>query len=178
MAIFQGGVIKIQSPCIFILTHGFTSYILLSGMNLKLSIHTATAFLRKTLSIILIVSISIGFSIGSALANSCQGGADCIICAELPHRHVPGAGADMEDPDCRTAGQNSTCGFEASRNPDEFQGIVSSVRSYHQAHAGIFAAVSDENGQILLPKGFVSQFLLSDSGGAAPIYLLNQSLLC
>jgi hypothetical protein len=147
-------------------------------MNLKLSIHTATAFLRKTLSIILIVCISIGFSIGSALANSCQGGADCIICAELPHRHVPGAGADMEDPDCRTAGQNSTCGFEASRNPDEFQGIVSSVRSYHQAHAGIFAAVSDENGQILLPKGFVSQFLLSDSGGAAPIYLLNQSLLC
>ena len=145
-------------------------------MNLKLNIHTA--FLRKALSIILIVSISIGFSIGSALANSCQGGADCLICAELPHRHVPGAGAGMEDPDCRTAGQNSTCGFEASRNPDEFQGIVSSVRSYHQAHAGIFAAVSDENGQILLPKEFVSQFLLFDSGGAAPIYLLNQSLLC
>jgi hypothetical protein len=145
-------------------------------MNLKLSINAATAVLRKTLSIILIVCISIGFSIGSALANSCQGGADCIICAELPHRHVPGAG--VEDPDCRTAGQNSTCGFEASRNPDEFQGIVSSVRSYHQAHAGIFAAVSDENGQILLPKGFVSQFLLSDSGGTAPIYLLNQSLLC
>ena len=145
-------------------------------MNLKLNIHTA--FLRKALSIILIVSISIGFSIGSALANSCQGGADCLICAELPHRHVPGAGAGMEDPDCRTAGQNSTCGFEASRNPDEFQGIVSSVRSYHQAHAGIFAAVSDENGHILLPKEFVSQFLLFDSGGAAPIYLLNQSLLC
>ena len=145
-------------------------------MNLKLNMHIA--FLRKALSIILIVSISIGFSIGSALANSCQGGADCLICAELPHRHVPGAGAGMEDPDCRTAGQNRTCGFEASRNPDEFQGIVSLVRSYHQAHAGIFAAISDKNGQILLPKEFVSQFLLFDSGGAAPIYLLNQSLLC
>jgi hypothetical protein len=62
--------------------------------------------------------------------------------------------------------------------PDEFRGIVSSVRSYHQVHAGIFAAVSDEYGQALLPKEFTPQFLLSDSGGTAPIYLLNQALLC
>jgi hypothetical protein len=84
----------------------------------------------------------------------------------------------MEDPDCRTAGQNSTCGFEASQNPKEFQGIVSSARSYHQEHSGIFAAVSDEYGQTLLQKEFVLQFLLSDSGGAIPIYLRNQALLC
>jgi hypothetical protein len=145
-------------------------------MNLELNTHTA--FLRKALNIILIVFMSVGFSFGGGLAGNCQGGADCPVCNELPHGHVPGEAADMENPGCPPDGQNSTCGFEASRNPDEFQGIVSSVRSYHQAHAGIFAAVSDENGQILLPKGFVSQFLLSDSGGAASIYLLNQSLLC
>jgi hypothetical protein len=84
----------------------------------------------------------------------------------------------MEDPGCPLGGQNSTCGFETSQAPDEFRGIVSSVRSYHHPYAGIFAVVSDEYGQTLLPKEFVPQFLLSDSGGAAPIYLLNQALLC
>ncbi|OEU62793.1 MAG: hypothetical protein BBJ57_07130 [Desulfobacterales bacterium PC51MH44] len=145
-------------------------------MNLKLNIRHALS--RKTICIILMLVISIGFSFGAALANSCQGGADCFICADLPHRHVPVAAAEMEDPGCRPAGQNSTCGFETSQGPDEFQGIVSSVRSYHQVYAGIFAVVSDEYGQTLLPKEFVPQFLLSDSGGAAPIYLLNQALLC
>ena len=145
-------------------------------MNLELNIHTA--FLRKALSIILIVFMSVGFSFGGALAGNCQGGADCPVCAQLPHGHVPGAAADMENPGCPPDGQNSTCGFEASQDPDEFRGIVSAVRSYHQAYAGIFAAVSDEYGQTLLPKEFVPQFLLSDSGGTAPVYLLNQALLC
>jgi hypothetical protein len=49
---------------------------------------------------------------------------------------------------------------------------------YHQAYSGIFAAGSDEYGQFCFPGEFVSQFPLSDSGGQAPIYLLNQSLLC
>jgi len=145
---------------------------------MKLERNILKPFCRTAICIILMLFISIGFSFGAALANSCQGGADCLICADLPHRHVPVAEAEMEDPGCRPAGQNRTCGFETSRNPDEFRGIASSVRSYHQAHAGIFAAVSDEYGRIRLSKEFVSQFLLSDSGGAAPIYLLNQSLLC
>jgi hypothetical protein len=145
-------------------------------MNIDLNI--LKPFCRTAICIISILFISIGFSFGGALAASCQGGAACLVCAELPHGHAPAAGADMENPGCPLGGQNSTCDFETSQNPDEFQGIVSSVRSYHQAHAGIFAAVSDEYGQTLLPKEFVPQFLLSDSGGAAPIYLLNQVLLC
>ena len=166
-----------QYPNAFlILTPNFLSYILLGGMNIDLNI--LKPFCRTAICIILMLFISIGFSFGAALANSCQGGADCLICADLPHRHVPVAEAEMEDPGCRPAGQNSTCGFETSQAPDEFRGIVSSVRSYHHPYAGIFAAVSDEYGQTLLPKEFVPQFLLSDSGGAAPIYLLNQALLC
>jgi hypothetical protein len=85
---------------------------------------------------------------------------------------------DMAPHGCQPAEQNSTCGFETSQNPDEFHGIVSSARSYHQAYSGIFAAGSDEYGQFCFPGEFVSQFPLSDSGGQAPIYLLNQSLLC
>jgi hypothetical protein len=136
-------------------------------MNLELYIHPA--FLRKALNIFLIVFVSIGFSFGGALANGCQGGADCMVCAELPHGHVPGAMTDMENPGCPPGEQNATCGFEAGQDPDE-RGLVSAVRSYHQGHDGIFAAVFDEYGQTLLPKEFVPQFLLSDSRGTAPIY--------
>jgi hypothetical protein len=145
-------------------------------MNLELKIYSP--FLQKALSIILAVFMGIGFSFGGALANSCQGGADCPVCVKLPHGHVPGAAAGMETPGCPSGEQNSTCGFEANQDPAEFRSIVSSVRSYRQAHAGIFASVSDEYAQTLLPKEFIPQILLSESGGAAPIYLLNQSLLC
>jgi len=145
-------------------------------MNLKFKIRAP--FLPKALSIIMTVLMGIGFSIGGALANSCQGGVNCPVCAEMPHGHVPGTTAGMEKPGCPAGGQNSTCGFEAGRGPDELRSIVSSVRSYQQAYTGIFAAVSDEFGQNLLPKEFVPQIQLSDSGGATPIYLLNQSLLC
>jgi hypothetical protein len=146
------------------------------GMNSELNM--LNPFGRKVICIILVLLTVIGFSFGSAAANSCEGGADCPICANLTHGHVPGAAADMENPGCPQDGQNSPCGFEASQDPDDFRGMVSAVRSYHQVHTGIFAAVSDEYGQTLLPKEFVLQFLLSDSGGTAPIYLFNQALLC
>ena len=145
---------------------------------MKLELNILKPFGRKTICIILVLLTGIGFAFGGALADSCQGGADCPVCAERPHGHVPGAAADMENPGCPSGGQNAACGFEASQDPDELRGIVSAVRSYHQAYAGIFAAVSDEYGQTFLPKEFVPQFLLSDSGGTAPIYLLNQALLC
>lgn len=141
-------------------------------MNVKLNIFKALVL------IFLVLFISIGLSPGGALADNCQEGPDCFKCAEIPHRHVPGAAAGMEDPDCRTTGQDSTCGFEASQIPSEFPGIVSSVRSHQQAHTGIFAAVSAEYAQTRLTGEFVTQFLLPDSGGIAPIYLLNQALLC
>ena len=122
--------------------------------------------------------VSISFYPGGAIADNCQGGADCLKCAELTHRHFPGAVADMGDSDCRTAGQDNRCGFETSQIPDEFQGIISSDRSYYQAHTGIFAAASVEYGQNHLPDEFVTQFPLSDPGGTAPIFLLTQALLC
>jgi hypothetical protein len=145
---------------------------------MKLKLYMRPAFLRKSLSIILIAFMGIGFSFSGALASSCHGGAECLVCAELPHGHVPGVMPDMENPGCPPDGQNSTCGFEASQDPVEFQGIVSSIRLYHNTDAGIFAALMDEYGQALLPKEFVPQSLLSDSSGTAPIYLLNQTLLC
>jgi hypothetical protein len=145
-------------------------------MKLKKSI--LKSFCRTAIYTISILSISIGFSFGGALAENCQGGAVCPVCTERPHGHVPGAAADMENPGCPSGGQNATCGFVAGQDPDEFRGIISAVRSYHQVHAGIFAAVSDEYCQTFLPKEFTPQFLLSDSGGTAPIYLLNQALLC
>jgi len=145
---------------------------------MKLELDMLKPFGRKAICIILILLTGIGFAFGSAAANSCEGSTDCLVCAKLTHGHIPGAAADMENPGCPSGGQNAACGFEASQEPDEFRGIVSAVRSYHQVHAGIFAAVSDEYGQTLLPKEFAPQFLLSDSGGTAPIYLLNQALLC
>ena len=145
---------------------------------MKIELNILTPFGQKSIFVILILLTGIGFAFGSAAANSCEGGADCPVCAGLPHGHVPGAAADMERPGCPPDGQNSTCGFETGREPVEFHAIVSTVRSYHQSHSGIFAAVSDEYSQTLFPKEFIPQFLLSDSGETAAIYLLNQALLC
>ena len=111
-------------------------------MNLELNIRTA--FLRKALNITLALFISLGFSFSGALADNCQGGIDCLVCAELSHGHVPGAVANIENPGCTPIGSNSTCDIEANQNPDKFRGIVSPVRSYHPWYTGIFAAVSDE----------------------------------
>jgi hypothetical protein len=135
-------------------------------------------FGRKAICIILVLLAGIGFSFGSAAANSCEGGVNCPACVDLSHGHVPGAAADMENPACPQDGKNSTCGFEAGLDPDEFRGIVSTARSYQQSYSGIFAAVSDEYGQIHSPKRFVSKFLSTDSEETTLIYLLNQTLLC
>ena len=145
---------------------------------MKLDKKMLKPFCRKLVCIISILSVSIGFALGGALANSCQGGADCLKCAEVTHRHLPGAVAGMGDSDCRNAGQNSRCSFETSQIPDEFKGIISSDRSYYQAHTGIFATASDEYCKTHLPDEFVEQFSLSNSGDTTTIYLLNQALLC
>ena len=130
-------------------------------MNLELYIYPA--FLRKALSIFLIVFMGIGFSLGGVLADNCQGGTDCPVCANLTHGHVPGAAADMVNPGCPLDGQSSNCGFEAGRDPDEFSGIVSTARSYHQAYAGIFATVSAEFGHALPPIQFFLNFPIINS---------------
>jgi hypothetical protein len=145
-------------------------------MNAELNI--LNPFARKVICIILVLLTGIGFSFGSAAANSCEGGVNCTVCANLTHGHLPGAAADMENTGCPLDGQNSTCGFEAGLDPDESRGIVSTVRSYQQSYSGIFAAVSDEYDEIPFSKESVPQFLLSNSGRTTPIYLFNQALLC
>jgi hypothetical protein len=145
-------------------------------MNVKLNIRKG--FSRKAICFIFVLFISISFPLSGVMADSCKGGVGCLNCTEPVHSHVPDTQMDMAPHGCQPAAQNSTCGFETSQSPAEFHGIVSSVRSYHQAYSGIFAAGSDEYGQFRFPGEFVSQFPLSDSGGQAPIYLLNQSLLC
>jgi hypothetical protein len=151
-------------------------------MNLKLSIRIRKrkrkAFARKAICIIFVLFISISFPLSGAMADSCKGGAGCLDCTEAAHSQVPGTQAGMAPHGCQPAEQNSTCGFETGQSPDEFHGIVSSARSYHQTYSGIFAAASDEYGRSRFPGELISQFPLSDSGGQAPIYLLNQSLLC
>jgi hypothetical protein len=134
-------------------------------------------FCRTAICIISMLILSIGFSFGGALASNCQGGAGCLVCAELPHGHVAGRTADMQNPGCTPGGQNGSCGFEAHQDPDEFHGIVSSVRSYNPVNTGIFTAASNGTVPSLLTGEFISKFVLSDSDGAVPLYLQNQSLL-
>jgi hypothetical protein len=145
---------------------------------MKYEQRTYNPFWRTVICIISIPLISIGFSFSHAMAENCQGGADCLVCVERPHGHFPLVRANMEHPGCPAVGPNNPCGFEASQGPDEFHGIVSAVRICRQIYAGIFAVVSDEYGQTRLTGEFIPQFRLPDSRGTAPIYLLNQSQLC
>jgi hypothetical protein len=101
-------------------------------MNFKINIRKV--FSRKAICIIFVLFISISFPLSGVMADSCKGGVGCLDCTEPAHSHVPGTQMDMAPHGCQPAEQNSTCGFETSQNPDEFHGIVSSARSYHQAY--------------------------------------------
>jgi hypothetical protein len=145
-------------------------------MNLKLNIRKG--FSRKAICFSIVLFISMSFPFSRAMADGCKGGVGCLDCTEPAHSHVPGTQMDMTPHGCQPAEQNSTCGFETGQSPDEFYGIVPSARAYHPVYSGIFAIAVDDYGQFSVSGELISQFPLSDSGGQAPIYLLNQSLLC
>jgi hypothetical protein len=135
-------------------------------------------FSRKVCCVILILFISISFSLNGAMAKSCNGGPDCLNCVELAHPHVPGEMADMENHGCGSGQKDGTCSFEAGRSPDEFHGIVSAARPDNHEYSGIFTAGPVEFDPSYLSGETISLFLSSDSGKTTPIYLLHQSLLC
>lgn len=145
-------------------------------MRIKLNILNSSS--RKACCIVFTLFISISFSLGGALANGCEGGPDCLNCAQLAHLHVSGAEADMENHGCRPGDNNGTCGVETNQNPDEFHGIVSAVRSDNHEYSGIFTNASGEHGQSYLSGESLSQFHARGSVRIIPIYLLNHSLLC
>jgi len=145
-------------------------------MSLKLNI--GNVCFRTAICIGVILLVSVGYSFGGARAESCQGGADCLICARQPHHHAADTSTHMATPGCWPDGQNSSCGFEAAPDAEKFYGIASTVRPLHPERSAIFAGTSDEEGQFRLSRGRISLFSLSEPGGKAPIYLLNHSLLC
>ena len=149
---------------------------LLGGMNLKPNI--LKSFSRRTLWTLFILFVGISFSTGGVLANSCQGGADCINCAAAAHPHLPGMAAEMVNQGCQPADQNRSCGFEAGHSADDFDKMATVVTSDTDLFGGIFSAASDESDQAHLYREFISQFQYPDRGELTPIYLLNLSLLC
>ena len=145
-------------------------------MNLKLNI--VNVFSRRTLCIMFILLVGISFSAGGVMANSCQGGAGCLNCAAAAHPHIPGMDAEMANQGCRSAEQNSSCGFETGRSADEFDRTAAVVKSGTHPYSGIFSAASDESDQAHLYREFITQFQNPDRSELTPIYLRNLSLLC
>ena len=135
-------------------------------------------FSRKALWIAFILLIGFSFSTGGVLASSCQGGADCLICATAVHPHLPGMDVEMVNPGCQSADQNGSCGFEAGQSPDDLEAIAAVVKSGSHPPPGIFSAAFVESGQAYLYQGFNTQFQYPDRSELTPIYLLNLSLLC
>ncbi len=145
-------------------------------MNRKLNI--LNAFSRKALCIAFILSIALSLSAGGVLANSCQGGADCLNCVAAAHPHITGMDVEMVNQGCQSAEQNSSCGFEAGRSADEFDRVATVAESGTHPYSGIFLAASDESDQTHLYRGFITQLQYPDRSELTPIYLLNLSLLC
>lgn len=145
-------------------------------MNLKRNM--GNSILLKALCSGLILFLSVGFSFGGAQAGSCRGGADCLICAQQPHRHLPGAQTTMEKPGCRPAEQNRTCGFVSAQGAEKIYGIASSVRSFDPVRSAPFVSATDEDGRFPLSGGLIAPYFLENQGLKAPIYVRNHSLLC
>jgi len=145
-------------------------------MNLKFNI--GNTFFRKGFFVSLMLLMGIGFSFSGAQADSCRGGADCLICAQQSHRHLPGAQVTIENPGCRPTEQNSTCGLKTARGSEEVYGIASPVRLLNPVRSAILVNASDEDGQFPFTGGLIAPYFLGDQDLKAPIYLRNHSLLC
>ena len=145
-------------------------------MNQKLNI--LNAFSRKALCIAFLLLIGFSFSVGSVLANSCQGGADCLNCAAAAHPHIPGMDLEMVNQGCQSAEQNRSCGFETGHSADEFDNLAAVVKSGTHPSSGIFSAASDQSDQADLYLEFITPFQNHYRSELTPIYLLNLSLLC
>jgi hypothetical protein len=135
-------------------------------------------FSRRTLWILFILFAGLSFSTSGVMANSCQGGADCLNCAAAAHPHLPGMDPEMVNPGCQSAEQNGSCGFEAGHSTDDFDKMAAVVKSGTRPYSGIFSTASDESDQTHLYREFITQFQYPDRGKLTPIYLLNLSLLC
>jgi len=145
-------------------------------MNRKLNI--LNAFSRKAIRIAFLLLIGFSFSAGGVLANSCQGGADCLNCAAAAHPHIPGMDVEMVNKGCQPAEQNSSCGFKAGRSADQFDRITTVAESGTHTYSGIFSAASDQSDQADLYREFITPFQNHYRSESTPIYLLNLSLLC
>ena len=145
-------------------------------MNPKINIRNVLP--RKARCIAFILLIGFIFSTGSVLANSCQGGPDCLTCAAAAHPHIPAMDVEMVNQGCQSAEQNSSCGFETGRSADEIDRTAAVVKSNTHPYSGIFSAASDESDQAHLYREFITQFQSPDRSELTPIYLLNLSLLC
>ena len=145
-------------------------------MNRKLNM--LRVFTRKAICISFTLLIALSFSAGSVMANSCQGGPDCLNCAAAAHPHIPGMDMEWINQSCQPAEQNRSCGFESGTGADDSGKMARIVNSGTHPFSVIFSIASDEYDQSQLYRDFLTQFQYPDRGELTPIYLLNLSLLC
>jgi hypothetical protein len=145
-------------------------------MNLKFNMRHS--ILLKALCVSLILFLGVGFSFAGAQANSCEGGAGCLICARQAHHYLPGVQTRVEKPGCSPSEQNNACGFKAGQDSEKFFGIASTIRSFYPVRTGILGGASDEFDPFRIPRGLSTPSFLAEPGPKAPIYLRIHSLLC
>ena len=146
---------------------------------MKYKSHILNAVSRKAICITLILISGLGLFTGGALANSCQGGPGCLDCAETMHPQLPGMQMGMTAPHgCRQPLiPDNSCSFEVGPGSEKFQGIIQSERPEPIEIGGIFSAafITDP---INTAAAFQPTNLYSGENRSAPIFLINQSLLC
>jgi hypothetical protein len=145
-------------------------------MNLKITI--SNAFLRKVFCITLVLFFSLNFLAGAALAKSCDGGADCMICDEAMHPHRPGMDMAAAPHGCQPLEQKDACSFEISSGLDKLHGIIPAVRTDQNEAGGSFGALAVDKSPAQSAGKFLPQLHFSDTQPTTPIYLIIQSLLC
>jgi len=138
-------------------------------------------FSRQAICITLVLVVSLSVMTGGALTATCHGGSGCLNCAETIHPQLPGTDMDMGmvvPHGCqKPLIPDGSCSFEISPGPDEFQGIISSVRPGNMDAGCIIVSVSD-NDPSHTAGAFLSLTLYSGANRSSPIFLINQSLLC
>lgn len=145
-------------------------------MKLKLNIQTLVA--NKSLSIPLILIFSACLFVTSALAGGCNGGENCFKCNQMDHRHPSGPQTGYMPSGCQPATPNNACGIAAGRIFESHDFLTSALRIDNHADSGLPAGPAVDDSKDLFPHSFISAIHSPVVTTAAPIYLLNRSLLC
>lgn len=126
----------------------------------------------------LVVFFGLSLPVPRAVANGCYAEGSCLHCDIMGSQHGEVPKTHSGSHGCPPGAQNTTCDVEKAPNSDKANYPVAFVRVEQQSGSNSGVATVDEPSGNPTLSVSISSIQPGHFAFPAPIYLLNQSLLC